>query len=613
MLQSPTGSGSSSWPSSFASSSMNPLARISPLEVIITRACDPSLPEPNYAAQLEVAEYINQKKANTPREAALLLARLANNRNPHISMLALSLLSTLVQSCGYAFHLQIATKEFLNELVRRFPERPPPYPNAVMSRILELIHVWKEGICTESRWKDDLGNIRDMWRLLTFKGYRFRDFPRRTTENMGANLTANLKSAAELESEDREAQSAKLQELIRRGTPRDLAAAQELMKSLAGADPEKKPDYRTQSLNEIGKIESKVILLNEMLDNVDVERGANGVMIKEKFVEGDAYEQIASILKAARPKLQKWVEEAGAGTDAGEDSESLDTFLQMNDQINIVLNRYEAFKKGDYVQAANPIPQELGGGSSGGLSLIDFDDSANNANGGAAGGGSNTLTDLGGLFSSSNNMPVMESRIGLGLPGMNVSGMQTPVQSQTPPLSNPSGFSSTPISTPPIMGMGMGMQGLNISGTSPPIPHIVPGMNAPQIYGIVPGIPQGRHTSTPPILQPMHSGTASGTMPPSYTSHTMGMGMGGVLQPQHSGSGWKAPPQPQTPNYFLNNRGPQGPVRMNSGLGMGVGINAASQPTPTNVQSQTAQTQISGQAQGSAGAKDPFEDLAGLF
>ena len=108
----------------------------------------------------------------------MLIATLVNNRNPHIAMLALALLETLVQSCGYPFHLQIATKEFLNELVRRFPERPPPFPGPVMTRILDLINDWKEGIASESRWKEDLGNIRDMHRLLTFKGYRFRDRPR---------------------------------------------------------------------------------------------------------------------------------------------------------------------------------------------------------------------------------------------------------------------------------------------------------------------------------------------------------------------------------------------------------------------------------------------------
>ena len=110
----------------------------------------------------------------------MTIARLANHRNPHIAILALALLDTLVQSCGYPFHLQISTKEFLNELVRRFPERPPPFPGPVMSRILDLINGWREGICSESRWKEDLGNIRDMYRLLTFKGYRFRDTSKST-------------------------------------------------------------------------------------------------------------------------------------------------------------------------------------------------------------------------------------------------------------------------------------------------------------------------------------------------------------------------------------------------------------------------------------------------
>lgn len=118
----------------------------------------------------------------------MTIARLANHRNPHVAILALALLDTLVQSCGYPFHLQISTKEFLNELVRRFPERPPPFPGPVMSRILDLIHGWKEGICMESRWKEDLGNIRDMHRLLTFKGYRFRDLSRPT--NAAASATA---------------------------------------------------------------------------------------------------------------------------------------------------------------------------------------------------------------------------------------------------------------------------------------------------------------------------------------------------------------------------------------------------------------------------------------
>ncbi|KAF8629522.1 hypothetical protein AX17_005648 [Amanita inopinata Kibby_2008] len=351
--------------------------RISPLEVLITRACEPSLHEPNYALHLEISEYIKSKKANNPREAAMLIARLTNHRNPHIALLALALLDTLVQSCGYPFHLQISTKEFLNELVRRFPEHPPLTMTPVMSRILDMIHAWKEGICVESRWRDDLGNIRDMHRLLMYKGYRFREASRQPS----LATAANIKSAEELEEEDRAAQSAKLQELIRRGTPRDLAAAQELMKALAGANPDAKPDYRAQSLNELNKLEQKLILLNEMLDNFDVSRG-------ERFAEGDAYDQVATILIGARPKIQKWI--SAVETD---DSESLDTFLQINDQINTVLGRYEAFKKGDYTVASNPIPAELAPSGSQTLSLIDFDDGPE-TNAGSSAGGIDELTDL---------------------------------------------------------------------------------------------------------------------------------------------------------------------------------------------------------------------------
>lgn len=55
------------------------------------------------------------------------------------------------------------------------------------------------------------------------------------------------------------------------------------MKSLAGANPDAKPDYRTQALTDLNKLEQKVILLNEMLDNADTDRG-------ERFVAGDAYD-----------------------------------------------------------------------------------------------------------------------------------------------------------------------------------------------------------------------------------------------------------------------------------------------------------------------------------
>jgi len=42
-----------------------PWFRASRLEMLIQNSCDPTLPEPNYALHLEIAEFINTKKANT--------------------------------------------------------------------------------------------------------------------------------------------------------------------------------------------------------------------------------------------------------------------------------------------------------------------------------------------------------------------------------------------------------------------------------------------------------------------------------------------------------------------------------------------------------------------
>lgn len=119
----------------------------------------------------------------------------------------------------------------------------------------------------------------------------------------------------------------KLQELIRRGKPKDLLAAQELMKDLSGfvriavisvhicrhsmltsfssgsyQEPEKAPDYQSQTLKELDKVQAKAILLNDMLNSAN-----EGERIG---IEGDAYQQVAVFCKQARPKIQKWIGEA---------------------------------------------------------------------------------------------------------------------------------------------------------------------------------------------------------------------------------------------------------------------------------------------------------------
>ena len=51
-------------------------------------------------------------------------------------------------------------------------------PTRVQLKILEAIEEWRQTICQNSRYKEDLGYIRDMHRLLSYKGYMFPEITR---------------------------------------------------------------------------------------------------------------------------------------------------------------------------------------------------------------------------------------------------------------------------------------------------------------------------------------------------------------------------------------------------------------------------------------------------
>lgn len=99
-----------------------------------------------------------------------------------------------------------------------------------------------------------------------------------------------------MEQEERAAQSAKLQELIRRGGPEDLQEANRLMKVMAGYDTRHKTDYRAKAAEEVSKIQQKAKILEEMLQS---QRPG------DKIGEGDVFE------------VGQALHLVGAGTDIG--------------------------------------------------------------------------------------------------------------------------------------------------------------------------------------------------------------------------------------------------------------------------------------------------------
>ena len=105
---------------------------------------------------------------------------------------------------------------------------------------------------------------------------------------------AMLKSAAELEKEASEAQSAKLHELIRRGTPAALAEANDLMKIMTGYDREAKVDFDQVVESELDKVKQKAEELT--------------LQIRGGQKSGKKLDELAGQVKSAQGRLAKMIE-----------------------------------------------------------------------------------------------------------------------------------------------------------------------------------------------------------------------------------------------------------------------------------------------------------------
>lgn len=365
----------------------------------IQRACRMSLLEPDLALNLDIADYINEKQGGTSYDACNAIVKLINNRDTHTAVFALALLDVLVKNCGYPIHLQISRKEFLNQLVRRFPENPPLRYSKVQKLILTAIEEWYQTICKHATYKDDLNYIRDMRRLLKYKGYIF---PRIHAEDLAVmRPTDQLKTASEIQKEQEIAQAAKLEELIRSGRPEDLKEANKLMKIMAGFKEDNLIHAKQAINNELNKLRRKADLLNEMLNTSNNDAD---------LADNETIEELYGSLKAAQPKFQKIIEEEH------EDNNLVQDLLKFNDVVNQLLEKYSLIKAGNKTAASNINPESIstennfkttGGALANEINLIDFGNNDNN-NTAVDNITSASFTNTGQISTNSSNYPLVD-------------------------------------------------------------------------------------------------------------------------------------------------------------------------------------------------------------
>lgn len=317
--------------------------------------------EPNLALNLEICDYVNAKQGSVPRETAIAIVKLINQRDPQTSELALHLLDNLVKNCGFPFQLQISRKEFLNELVKRFPERPTSRYSRVQRMILAQIEEWYQTICKTSKYKAEFGYIRDMHRLLSNKGYVFPEV--KLEDAAVLNPLEAIQSLEDIQREESIVHSAKLQELIRRGKPQDLQEANKLMKIMAGFKEDNVVENKKQVSDDVARLKRKAEIFAEMLNTVE----ASGTPIDDS---NETLFELYGAIKSSQPIVSKIIEEEH------DNDTYVHELLELNDLINLLVQKFQLLKGGQIDQASQI---KVSGGASGAsaakeLNLIDFDD-----------------------------------------------------------------------------------------------------------------------------------------------------------------------------------------------------------------------------------------------
>lgn len=298
---------------------------------LIEKATDVGQVSEDWSLYMEICDHVNVSEDGPKDAIKAIKKQLVNNigKNNVVILYTLTVLETCVKNCGRRFHIQVAQKDFLQELIRVISPKGNP-PQVVIDKVLSLLQTWADAF----QGCDDLKEVEKVCVELKEKGM---EFP-----------LSDLDRAAPIHTPVRS-----MPPLIEPSSPSRQPV--EVARVIPGSEQTAAPGSLAVDSEKLGKLRSE-------LDVVQQNCKVMGEMLTELTPGQEPLEddwQLLTELNATCLQMQKRIVKLIQKVQSEDVTCEL---LRINDDLNNVLLRYERYErlrgsqKGQSTAAASSAP-----------------------------------------------------------------------------------------------------------------------------------------------------------------------------------------------------------------------------------------------------------------
>ncbi|XP_078609830.1 TOM1-like protein 2 isoform X3 [Branchiostoma floridae x Branchiostoma japonicum] len=301
----------------------------------IEQATDATLGNENWAMMMEICDIINETDEGPKDALKAIKRRLQTKGNHKVLMLTLTVLETCVKNCGHRFHVLVANKDFVNEMVKIIQPKNNP-STTLQERVLSLIQTMSDAF----RNYPDLQGVVQVHEELRSKGV---EFPMTDLDNLAPIHTPERSVPPELDPAIARTRPASVT-----AAPAQRPPSQPQQQPAQQQQPQQNPPGSPGAIGALqGPINPTPEQLGKLRSELDVVEGNTKVMSEmltemtpgqEDPADLELLHELNRTCHAMQQRIVELIDKVANEEVTGE-------LLRINDDLNNVFLRFERFER----------------------------------------------------------------------------------------------------------------------------------------------------------------------------------------------------------------------------------------------------------------------------